>query len=155
MFSRFFNKKGSNSSSQKDPASAESNNPLPGLSAEKLKAVIISINQAEPFFLRAGYMLEQLDVEFGNTPKLTPHFKRLESVSEDEFEKILAQLEDQPLNKFMLISLHKSARMQSLFVDSELYFYGIEIDISSSPSVRTIFKRKESIAEVVAMKPKT
>ena len=39
--------------------------------------------------------------------------------------------------------------MQSLFDKSELYYYGMEIDISSIPSVRTIFKRKESIAEVI------
>ena len=98
--------------------------------------------------------MEQLDVEFGTSPKLTPHFKQQELISEEQHEELLSEIVDQQLIKFMLISLHKSARMQSLFDDSELYYYGMEIDISSVPSVRTIFKRKEQVAEVVAIKPK-
>ena len=124
-------------------------NSMGNLSAEKLKSVIISLNNAEPFFQQAGYVLEQLDVEFGHEPKLTPHFKQQSVIDEQQQEQLLEQLADQQLIRFILISLFKSGRMQSLFDDSELYYYGMEIDISSVPSVRTIFRRKDAVAEVV------
>jgi len=153
MFSRFFSKKTLNSSSEEEAQTTEPH-ALPDFTAEKLRAVIISLNQAEPIFQKAGYIMEQLDVEFGKSPKLTPHFRRQQPISEEQHQQLLSELEDQALIKFMLISLHKSSRMQSLFDNSELYFYGMEIDISSIPSVRTIFKRKEQVAEVVTIKPK-
>jgi len=158
MFSRFFSKKASNAPSESngDASSSKTSNDsvLPNLSAEKLRAVIISLNQAEPIFQRAGYIMEQLDVELGNSPKLTPYFKQRQSISEEQYEELISELDDQQLIKFMLISLHKSARMQSLFENSELYYYGMEIDISSVPSVRTIFKRKDQVAEIIDIKPK-
>ncbi len=154
MFSRFFNKD-SKKTQQKDDLSSKpgSNSLLSNLSSNKLKAIIVSLNDAESIFARAGYRMEQLDVEFGNEQKITPHFKQLEPVSEQQQDELLAELNDQQLIKFIIISLNKSGRMQSLFENSKLYYYGLEIDISSNPSVRTIFKRKDSMAEVIPIKP--
>jgi len=151
MFRRIFNKNEKATNSE-NAAPEESTNSFTQLTAEKLKSVIMSLNQAESTFKDAGYIMQQLDVEFGNTPKLTPRFKQLEIIDEDKQDKLLADIVDQQLIKFILISLFKSGRMKSLFEGSELYFYGMEIDISSEPSVRTIFKRKDSIAEVISIK---
>ncbi len=154
MFSRFFNKDAKKAPHTDDPSSkAESDGHLPSLSSNKLKAIISSLNEAEPIFTRAGYRMEQLDVEFGIEQKITPHFKQLEPVSQQQQDELLAELSDQQLIKFIIISLNKSGRMQSLFENSELYYYGVEINISSNPSVRTIFKRKDSMAEVIPIKP--
>jgi len=155
MFKRIFNKtktNNGNSASDKSVATEENSNSFTQLTAEKIKSVIISLNQAEPIFKDAGFVMQQLDVEFGNTPKLTPSFKQLEVISEDKQDEFLAELVDQQLIKFILISLFKSSRMKSLFEGSELYFYGMEIDISAEPSVRTIFRRKDAVAEVVPIK---
>ena len=150
MFSRFFNKNNSEQSSQSEQhQNGETQSSFGNLSAEKLKSVIISLNEAEKTFLAAGFIMEQLDVEFGSQPKLTPHFRQHAQVTESVQEEILEQTQEQQLIRFILISLFKSARMQSLFEHSELYFYGMEIDISSVPCVRTIFRRKESVAEVI------
>jgi hypothetical protein len=154
MFNRFFNK--DKKKTQEDDDASSKSQPDTGfanLTADKLKAVIASLTRAEAIFIKAGYRMEQLDVEFGNTTKLTPHFKQLESINQQQHDDLLAALEDQQLIKFILISLNKSSRMQSLFDNSELYYYGMEIDISSTPSVRTVFKRKESMAEVIPIKP--
>lgn len=155
MFSRFFNK-GRKKDQQNNQAASntEPNSGFANLTAEKLKAVIASLNEAEPIFTRAGYRMEQLDVEFGENTKLTPHFKQLEPINEQQLEILLAELKDQQLIKFIIISLNKSSRMQSLFKNSQLYYYGMEIDISSFPSVRTVFKRKENMAEVIPIMPK-
>lgn len=151
MFRRIFNKNEKSTNSE-NPVPEENSNSFTQLTAEKLKSVIMSLNQAEPIFKDAGYIMQQLDVEFGNTPKLTPRFKQLEIVDEDKQDTLLADLADQQLIKFILISLFKSGRMNSLFENSDLYFYGMEIDISSEPSVRTIFRRKDPVAEIVSIK---
>lgn len=154
MFSRFFSK-----DSKKAPISDDSSSNsgadagFANLNAEKLKAIIAILNEAEPVFAKAGYRIEQLDVEFGNNTKLTPHFKQLKAIDVEQQEALLATLADQQLIKFILISLNKSGRMQSLFDNSDLYYHGMEIDISASPSVRTVFKRKDSMAEVIPIKP--
>ncbi|MEP1743674.1 MAG: hypothetical protein ABJI60_09205 [Kangiellaceae bacterium] len=153
MFGRFFNKNNTEQATNTETVEPEKGNSSMGnLSAEKLKSVIISLNNAEPIFQQAGYILEQLDVEFGHEPKLTPHFKLQSVIEEQQQEQLLEQLADQQLIRFILISLFKSGRMQSLFDESELYYYGMEIDISSVPSVRTIFRRKDTVAEVVPIK---
>ena len=152
MFGRFFSKKESEENPEADTKTQQdSESSLSNLSAEKLKSVIISLNKAEPIFRSAGYVMERLDVEFGTQPKLTPRFKQHAQIDEPQQQQALKLAEEQQLIRFILISLFKSGRMQSLFDESELYFYGMEIDISSVPSVRTIFKRKEPMAEVVTL----
>jgi len=154
MFSRFFSKDNKKTPASDDASSnSGADSGFANLTAEKLKAIIVSLNEAEPVFAKAGYRIEQLDVEFGNNTKLTPHFKQLEAIDEQQQDALLATLADQQLIKFILISLNKSSRMQTLFENSDLYYYGMEIDISASPSVRTVFKRKDSMAEVIPIKP--
>ncbi len=156
MFDNFFKKDKKNAQAETSATSeTQTDSAFTNLSADKLKAIILTLNEAEPVFIRAGYQMEQLDVEFGREPKLTPHFRKLQSVSEQQHDQILTELEDRQLIKFILISLNKSSRMQSIFEGSELYFYGMEIDISSVPTVRTIFKRKEPMAEVIPFKPES
>jgi hypothetical protein len=161
MFSRFFKK---SSSTQEDGqsqdkqdsnqnANAAGSQAFPQLTAEKLKAVIVSLNQADPIFRKAGYLMEQMDVEFGIMPKLTPRFRQLSSVSDEEQAILIEEVKELQLIKFILISLNKSSRMQTLFEDSELYYYGMDIVISNEPSVRTVFKRKDSSASVVSIAP--
>lgn len=153
MFDRFFNKNNTEQVVNSETAEPKKEtNSMGNLSAEKLKSVIISLNNAESTFQKAGYILEQLDVEFGLEPKLTPHFRQQSVIDAQQQERLLEELADQQLIQFILISLFKSGRMQSLFDESELYYYGMEIDISSVPSVRTIFRRKETVAEVVPIK---
>lgn len=152
MFGRFFSKNAQEENTTTEaPPPDGSQNTLSNLSAEKLKSVIVSLNNAEPIFQAAGYIMEQLDVEFGSQPKLTPRFRQQAQINEAQQQEVLELVKEQQLIKFILISLFKSGRMQSLFEDSELYFYGMEIDISSIPSVRTVFRRKESIAEVIPL----
>jgi hypothetical protein len=161
MFSRFFNKSSKAQEEQEDTnhkgSSSDSGSPkgqtFPQLTAEKLKAVIVSLNQADPIFKKAGYLMEEMDVEFGIMPKLTPRFRQLSSVSDEDQQLLIDEVEELQLIKFILISLNKSSRMQTLFEDSELYYYGMEIVISNEPSVRTIFKRKDGMASVVQIKP--
>lgn len=145
MFSSFFKHSKKNKPTDDESRAQIDDGAFFNLSADKLKAIIALLNDAEPFFARAGYRMEQLEVEFGTTPKLTPRFIQVELIGKQQKEKLFAELDNQPLLKFILISLDKSSRMQSLFHESELHYYGMEIDISGSPTVRSIFRRRNKL----------
>jgi len=114
------------------------------LSSDKIKAVIADLTNANQYFKDAGFLMEQLEIEVGLVPKVTPQFKQTKEISKDEENAILEQLVDRNMIKFVLISLFKSSKMKALMEGTELCFYGIQIEITSAPTVKTIFKRKYS-----------
>ena len=120
---------------------------LTQLTTDKIKALIAELNNAHPVFTEGGFIMEQLDIEIGLIPKLTPHFIQLKEISSQEEEQLLSQLNDRKMIKFIMISLFKSSRMKSLMENTDMYFHGIEIEITATPSVRTVFKRGHSVAE--------
>ena len=153
MLSRFFTKYKTKAfkdeKPQPQPSDHASFSRLSDLSSEKIKSLIITLNQAKPIFENAGYCMEQLDVVFGLEPKLSAHFKKVEDIELAVYQEILKQLDENQLVRFILISLHKSEKMNSLFSESDLDYYGMDIDISSKPSVTSIFKKTKSFAQIV------
>lgn len=150
MFGKLFNSKQKTEDPKKIEGQPDAEST--GIDSHKLKAIIDALNQSEAIFTRAGYSLEQLDVEFSNTPRLTPLFKQISTIERSLQDELLLETEGRQLIRFILISLFKSARMKSLFDNSELYYYGMEINISDLPSVKTIFKRKDPLAEIIPIK---
>ncbi|MDQ7049238.1 MAG: hypothetical protein Q9M92_06730 [Enterobacterales bacterium] len=153
MLGRFFEKQKKHGSAAKQRESDRGDQSpfsrLNDLSSEKIKSIIITLNQAEPIFDKAGYCMQQLDVVFGLEPKLTGHFKKIKDVNQADYEALIAQLEENQLIRFILISLHKSERINKLFSDSDLEYYGMTIDIAAQPSVTSIFKKIESRAKII------
>ena len=119
------------------------------LSSDKIKAVLADLTSANQLFKDAGFLMEQLEIEVGLVPKITPQFKQTKEISKEEENSILQELTDRNMIKFVLISLFKSSKMKALMKGTELYFYGIEIEITSAPAVKTIFKRKYSANDAV------
>jgi hypothetical protein len=124
--------------------SAEANPMFTELGMEKLKAVIAEVTSAFPLFERAGFAVEEVQVEIGLTPKLMPRFKHTHTLPQEVQQQLLAEASDKKLVKFMLISLFKSVNMQNLIQDPKLKLYGIEIDLTAVPSVRGIFRSVNS-----------
>lgn len=153
MLGRFFVKQKKQGSADKQRQSDRSEQTpfsrLNDLSSEKIKSIIITLNQAKPIFETAGYSMERLDVVFGLEPKLTGHFKKVKEIGQQEYEEVIAQLEENQLIRFILISLHKSEKMNKLFDNSDLEYYGMTIDIASKPSVTSIFKKTENRAKII------
>ena len=117
------------------------------LSTERIKAVVAELNSASTLFSEAGFIMDQLDIDIGLSSHLIPHFRQLKEISSEEQEQVLAQLEDNSIIKFVLISLFKSSNMKSLLDNTDMFFHHVAIDISTAPSVRTVFKREYSIAD--------
>lgn len=117
------------------------------LSTDKIKAIILELNNANQTFTEAGFIMEQLDVEIGLTSKLTPHFKQLHEISDTEEKHILSQVDDKSMIKFVLMSLFRSIKMRALFDNTDMYFFEVTIDIATEPTVKTCFKRAHSVNE--------
>jgi hypothetical protein len=122
---------------------------LSELGMEKLKAVIAEVTSAFPLFERAGFSVEEVQVEIGLAPKLMPRFKHVRTLTPEEQTNILAEACDKRLVKFMLISLFKSVNMQNLIQDPKLQLHAIEIDLTAVPSVRGIFKTTHNSDNII------
>lgn len=125
----------------KDSDSSEAS-PVSQLTTEKIKAIVADLSSAEPIFKQAGFIMEQLEIDIGLIPKVTPQFLQVNKVSAEEEADLLQQLNDRKLLRFILQSLFKSSRMNALMESTDLSIHAIEIDITAPPSVRTIFKRQ-------------
>jgi len=112
------------------------------LSADKIKAVIAELIDAEPIFNSAGFAMEEMDIEVGLVPKLTPKYKLISMISEQQEKQILEGLKERRLVRFLLISLLKSARIKNMLESEDMYLHQIEIDITAVPSVRSTFRKK-------------
>jgi hypothetical protein len=134
----------SNKETPKNDVQNSSNSSGTILSSDKIKAVVADLTSANQLFKDAGFLMEQLEIEVGLVPKITPQFKQTKEITLEEENTILQALTDRNMIKFVLISLFKSSKMKALMEGTELYFYGIEIEITSAPAVKTIFKRKYS-----------
>ena len=114
------------------------------LSADKIKAVINDLVGAEPIFNDAGFIMDELDIEVGIVPKLTPKFRHFKEITLAQESEILDRLNERKLIKFLLISLFKSSRIKKMLEGSEMNLHVIEIDITAIPSVRATFRRAQA-----------
>lgn len=140
-FKSFFNRLTGQAQSTTD--SEQSTAPSGGfgeLGVEKLKAVINEVTAAFPLFERAGFAIDEVQVEIGLAPKLMPRFRHVKDISVEEQQAIIDEASSKQLIQFMLISLFKSSKMKNLIQDPKLDFHAIEIDLTATPSVRGIFK---------------
>jgi len=121
------------------------------LGVEKLKSVIAEVTQAFPIFERAGYEVEEVQVEIGMMPKLMPRFRLVKEISVEEQQALLDEVSSKKLVKFMLISLFKSTKMKNLIQDPKLEFHAIEIDLTAVPSVRGVFRSIKNSENVIRL----
>ncbi|NVJ62052.1 MAG: hypothetical protein HWE27_16800 [Gammaproteobacteria bacterium] len=143
---------GSISESSTNDTSGESSGPTLGdVGMDKLKAVIAEVTGAFPLFEKAGFEVEEVQVEIGLAPKLMPRFRHVKTIAPAEQEALIAEAGNKKLVKFMLISLFKSLKMNNLINDPKLDFHAIEIDLTAVPSVRGIFKAVSNSDKIVRL----
>ncbi|MEE4245849.1 MAG: hypothetical protein V2I33_10575 [Kangiellaceae bacterium] len=156
-FKSIFNKITGRSEPAPDQATennnAEPNKMLSDIGMDKLKSVIAEVTAAFPVFERAGFEIEEVQVEIGMVPKFMPRFRLVNEISVEEQQVLLDEVADKKLVKFMLISLFKSSKMQKLIQDPKLSFHAIEIDLTAVPSVRGVFKTVSNPEKVYRLNP--
>ena len=103
--------------------------------------VVSSLNDALPHLAKAGYSMEELELEIGVPPKLIPHFTVDETLVENT-EQALVDLEGNPVGAALFKALLKAANFQQKIVINGMSFSRIEIQLGLVPAVRLCYKQK-------------
>ncbi len=130
-------------SAEQAPATSEKtdNSADNALSTDKIKAIVAEINAHTDNFQAAGFVMESIDIEIGIKSSITPHFKQVEELTDEEQDKVIADIGESSLIQFVVMSLFRSTKMGGLFENTNMKFHRVAIDITATPSVKTTFIR--------------
>ena len=103
--------------------------------------VVNNLNDSLPHLAKAGYNLDELEIEIGVPPKLIPHFTLDETLFENT-EQVLTDLKGNAIGSALLKALLKSADLQGKIVINGMSFSRVEIELSLVPAVRLCYKQK-------------
>ncbi len=105
----------------------------------KIKELLDELNADLPIFEKAGYKLHSLEVEVGISPKLIPHFRVCQHISEDEQKALLNEVRHKRILHALLSSLFKSSYLKNVLRVGNLDFHGLRVELSAVPTVRLQF----------------
>ena len=112
-----------------------------GKVGDAILAVVKDLNAALPHLSKAGYTMDELEIEVGIPPKLIPHFSVDETLAENT-EQSLTDLEGNTVGYALFKALLKAADLQQKIVINDMSFARIEIEIGLIPAVRLSYKQK-------------
>ena len=119
---------------------------IPG--ADKVRGVVQDFNAITPLIERAGYEIVDLQIELGLIPKLIPHFKKVQDVSDVDKQLILEELKEKRLMSMLVNALFKSDSFQSNLNLSNYQYTGIEVEIAALPAVRLKYQKQQPSKEI-------
>jgi hypothetical protein len=102
--------------------------------------VVNNLNDSLPHLAKAGYTMDQLEIEIGVPPKLIPHFTFDKTLVENTGQ-VLTDLEGNAIGSALLKALLKSADLQEKIVINGMSFSRVEIELSLVPAVRLCYKQ--------------
>ena len=109
------------------------------MATDKILSLVNDFNNALPVISKAGYTLEELEVEIGIPPKLIPHF-RFDEARVIDTENVLGELEGNTLGYSLMKALMKAGEFQGKLRFEEMKFHHLEIELSLIPVVRLSYK---------------
>jgi len=112
-----------------------------GKVGDAILAVVSDLNDALPHLAKAGYTMDELEIEVGVPPKLIPHFSVDETLAENT-EQSLTDLEGNTVGYALFKALLKAADLQQKIVINDMSFARIEIELGLIPAVRLSYKQK-------------
>ena len=112
-----------------------------GKVGDAILAVVNDLNDALPHLSKAGYTMDELEIEVGIPPKLTPHFSVDETLAENT-KQSLTDLEGNTVGYALFKALLKAADLQQKIVINDMSFDRIEIELGLIPAVRLSYKPK-------------
>ena len=102
--------------------------------------VVNNLNDSLPQLAKAGYTMDELEIEIGVPPKLIPHFTFDKTLVENTGQ-VLTDLEGNAIGSALLKALLKSADLQGKIVINGMSFSRVEIELSLVPAVRLCYKQ--------------
>jgi len=112
------------------------------------ETLIADFKAALPHLRKAGYVLTELEVEVGITPKLIPHFYHDPAIELD-MDKTLAALEDNSIGTALMIALAQASKLQKTIEISDMQFNHIEVELGPIPSLKLQYKNDHAIKEYI------
>jgi hypothetical protein len=106
--------------------------------------VVSSLNDSLPHLAKAGYTMEELEIELGVPPKLIPHFSVDGALVEnaENAEQALTDLEGNIIGTTLFKALFKAATLQQKIVIDGMSFSRLEIQLGLVPAVRLCYKQQ-------------
>lgn len=113
---------------------------IKGFSGDTLTKTAQRFNEALPYIERAGYDVTELEVGLGISPKVVPHLKIRELISEEEQNLLLEETRDRKLVNMILTSLFKASAAHKKLKFRKFHFSDMELELSILPSVVLKFR---------------
>ena len=106
--------------------------------------VVSSLNDSLPHLAKAGYTMDELEIEIGVPPKLIPHFSVDGALVEnaENAEQALTDLEGNIIGTTLFKALFKAATLQQKIVVNGMNFSRLEIQLGLVPAVRLCYKQQ-------------
>ena len=103
--------------------------------------VVSSLNDSLPHLAKAGYTMDELEIEIGVPPKLIPHFTVDETLLKNA-EQASADLQGNIVGSALFKALLKAGELQQKIVINGMRFSRVEIQLGIVPAVRLCYKQK-------------
>ena len=100
---------------------------------------VMDFHEFIPVFERAGFALQNFEIEIGLSPKMIPHFMITKHISEPEKRAILNETRHQRVLHMILEALFKASYLSEHVKVGILQFQGLEIHVGAIPTVRLLF----------------
>lgn len=113
---------------------------LKEFSGDTLGKTAARFNEALPYIERAGYVVTEIEVGLGLSPKVVPHLRLHEQISEEEKAALLEETQDKKLVNTILGSLFRASAARSKLNFNKFHFSDIELELSILPTVVLKFK---------------
>lgn len=113
---------------------------LKEISGDTLGKTAARFNEALPYIERAGYVVTEVEVGLGLSPKVVPHLRMRENIDAAAQAALLAETADKKLVNTILSSLFKASAARSKLKFRKFHFSDIELELSILPSVVLKFR---------------
>jgi hypothetical protein len=108
---------------------------------DAISDVVSNLNDSLPHLAKAGFIMNEIEIEVGVPPKLIPHFTVDETLVENT-QQVLTNLEGNTVGSVLFKALLKAADLQEKIVINSMTFSRVEIELGIVPAVRLCYKQK-------------
>lgn len=124
-------------------------------SGDTLTKTAQRFNEALPYIERAGYDVTEVEVGLGLSPKVVPHLKIRELISDEEQDALIEETRDKKLVNTILTSLFKASAAHKKLKFNKFHFSDMELELSILPTVILKFRPNNEVGEQQTSTPQT
>jgi hypothetical protein len=122
---------------------------LKNLGGDTLSKTAQQFNDALPYIERAGYDVTEVEVALGLSPKVVPHLKLRELITEEQQQMLLDETQGKTLVNTILSSLFRASAARRKLKFKRFHFEEIELEIGIIPGVVLKFRPSSENTEIL------